>query len=293
MPNEFVDVDAMEKAAALLVSHGDTMAKAGFNLDTGVHVDENGVSSPALATDHGGLDSLMIGKATSALLAAGKMVTPSSIAAMVGMMEDMEDDDEEDLDPGYAKSDAFRKSSDSFLAEYGDDPDVADTIDGNYVVQSILDKTSGHLARMQHNQGSFAKSQVDFNKKLALAVQQQGRLVKSLEGMLRERLGLVSRAPVSAPAGVRTPEQANAITKGGKVSAPATSGELTKAQLTSVLDYMGMEKSITHQGPVDIMKKSALIASGASVDEHTYAAAMGWLTANPAEAHFAMTYTAA
>lgn len=262
MSENLVDVDAMEKAAALLVTHGESMSKAGFNMDTGVHVDENGLSSPALASegDAGSLDALMIGRATRALFAAGKMVTPASIAAMVGRMEDMDDEDEE-LDPAYAKSEAFRKSSADFLATYGDHPDVAETIDGNFIVEQILDKTSGHLAQMRHTQGSFAKSQGNFNGKLANALREQGRLIKSLDEMVRKGFGLADRAPVSAPAAVRTPERAASMAKGG--SAPAASPSavaLTKAQLTSVLDYMGMEKSITNQGPVNVLQKSALIA---------------------------------
>lgn len=293
---ENVDIDELEKSAALLLATAQTMAKGGFNMETGSITDERGDVSGKVAGDGdaGAVTDLMIGRAKAALTAMGKPTTPEMIGKMLAFMKGGdEDEDEDDMEAAYAKSEAFRKSADSFLREFTSDPEISDALsnsDAGPVITQMLGITAQTMAKVSHAQSRFAKSQVGFNNKLAPAFVALGREVRALaksQALIMERLGIAERAPVAAPRAVKSPE--DAMAKSGRQ--PGQRTDLTRDQLTGTLSYMGMMKGLRNVGHVDVLNKSALIAAGGSVEPDVYHVATEWLAAaGPAERNQALTF---
>ena len=287
-------LDELLKAAdATTLVKGATHSGKGSNtVETGPRVDEDGLSSGALAGDgeRGVIDTLMVAKMTEAGIPADVIANFAAFMSADDEKEDEEEDEEEEGDkPDFGKSTDFASSMDSFR----EDQDLADTIDVSPFLEALTARTADAIDGVRKSAGQFEGQQNHVNQKLALALHQVGTLVKSQHAIIQtlgERLNLVERTP-AAPRGATQLSGAQPLTKSLPGELGAGSGEkLKKGEILSTLNFMSLEKGIKEINGTSTSELVYLFEGGNVIEPRTVEAVESFLKTHPNEAVAARQY---
>ena len=296
-----VTLDSLDKALEALVDASDAadvIAKGG--LDSGGHVDERGQTSGGYPGkgDMGGIDDMMIGKMQETLVDAG--FSADMISAFMSKKDEDEDEDEKGGEGDDAGEDDAEKSqqaaADAIEKSFRDDPSIREAIDVSPFLESLVTNTVEEIQGLAKSLHEGQATQAHVNKAVASTLHGIAGLVKGLQGhsqRLEERLGMVERQP-AAPKGHTSLSGAQPVLK--SFGAHGTEGgggqveQLTKSELTNVLTYMNLEKSIKEIGGTKTSEHAGIIEGGGHVHPAAYHAAMRFLASHPHEAATARTY---
>ena len=283
-------LDELLKAAdATSLTKGATHSGKGSNsIETSPRVDEDGVSSGALAGDaeRGGIDTLMVAKMSDAGIPADVI---SAFAAFMSEDEEEEEEEDEDEAEKSLRSDFFKSSMD----QYRDDHVLAETIDVSPFLEALTARTADQLDAIRKSAGAFEGQQTHVNRAIAGALHQVGMLVKSQTAVVQalgERLNLVERQPAS-PRGATQLSGARPLTKALQGEAGGGNTQLQKSEYLSTLSYMNLEKGIKNINGQSTTELIGLFEGGNIIEPRTIEAVHTFLASNPNEATAARQYS--
>lgn len=273
---------------------GEHPGSSGVSVAHSGRVDEDGQGGGGLADmgDAGGIDDLMIGKMIDAGIAAGTVA--DFVAYMKGKQE--EDEDEEEMDGYYGKSDPSQGKGGeplrkSHAQEWSEDPDISEAVDASPFMEALTMRTTQALDQLHKSMMEGQFRQNDFNGKMAKAVGSLGKLVKSQSQVideLRKRLGIVERTPM--------PQKGTTTTTGLTKSIPggAQQGDapkpLTKSEAVATLTYMNLKKGIKQINGHKTAELACMLEAGGSIDKGTIEEIQRFLVVHPNEAKLAKAY---
>ena len=274
--------DLLKAADATTLVKGATHSGKGSNsVETGPRVDEDGLSSGALAGDgeRGGIDTLMVAKMTEAGIPADVIANFAAFMSIEVEEDDDEkdeDEDEDEAEKSYGSS--FHKSS---MDSFREDSDLADTIDVSPFLEALTARTADAIDEVRKSASQFEGQQNHVNQKLALALHQVGTLIKSQHGIIQtlgERLNLVERTPA--------PQKGATSLSGAQPLAKSLPGELgqgngaplKKSEILSTLSYMNLEKGMKEIHGQRTSELVGLFEGGNIIEPRTVEAVESFLT---------------
>lgn len=193
---------------------------------------------------------------------------------------------------GKHKKAADERPMKKSLDELREDPDIGDAVDASEYVEALTARVADQLDGVKKSIRVSRREQGNVNARMAAALWQVGKLVKSLANdnrQLKERLGIVERTP--APAKGKTSLTGAQPLEKSLGGGSGGGEELKKSEILSVMQYMGIERKMSDIGGVKPMEAIGLFEGGNIIAPSTLKAVHGFLRQHPAEREKALAYT--